>query len=107
MSGAPSFGAPSEEALRPRHGHARQNRGQASNEVQPGSRDSMLLKGKGAEKSRVQERQLEGENVPVERVQRPRKAAPQQPRRSMPSPDLVPDADMPRCRAPSEPLWAA
>ena len=96
MSGAPSFGAPSEEgAPAADMGTPGRTAGKPSNEIQPGSRDSMLLKGKGAEKSRVQERQLEGENVPVERVQRPRKAAPQQPRRSMPSPDLVPDADMP------------
>ena len=47
-----------------------------SHDLQPGSNDSVLLKNKRAEKAKVQERQLEGENVPVERVQRPRRAAP-------------------------------
>ncbi|WP_165065754.1 hypothetical protein [Desulfovibrio sp. ZJ200] len=69
--------------------------GTSPNDIQPGSRDSVLLKGKGAEKSRVDERPLAGENAPVERVRRPAKAvAPQRPRRA-PSVDLVPDIDMP------------
>lgn len=43
----------------------------ADNEIEPGSRDSVLLKGQRASGRRqVQERQLEGENVPVERPQR-------------------------------------
>lgn len=44
-------------------------------EIQPGSRESVLLKGGTARKGRqVEERALEGENVEVERVQRPRRA---------------------------------
>lgn len=69
--------------------------GTSANDIQPGSRDSMLLKGKSAEKSRVDERPLAGEDVPVERVQRPRKAATPQRARRAPNVDLVPDADMP------------
>lgn len=47
------------------------------NEIQPGSRESMLLKNSsGKSGSRVQERQLEGENVEVERVQRRRTPQP-------------------------------
>lgn len=69
--------------------------GTSPNDIQPGSRDSVLLKGKGAEKSRVDERPLAGENAPVERVQRPRKAAAPQRARRAPSVDLVPDGDMP------------
>ncbi|WP_298032170.1 hypothetical protein [uncultured Desulfovibrio sp.] len=74
---------------------SRTDDGRTDNEIHPGSRNSMLLKGKGAEKQRVQERALEGENVPVERVQRPRRSAPQHPRRSAPPVDLIPDVDMP------------
>lgn len=68
----------------------------SANEIDPGSRDSVLLKGKAKERQRVQERQLEGENVPVERVQRPRRpVAPKKPRQQAPALDLIPDADMP------------
>lgn len=68
----------------------------SANEIDPGSRDSVLLKGKARERQRVQERQLEGENVPVERVQRPRRpAAPKRQRPQAPALDLIPDADMP------------
>ncbi len=58
-------------------GEAPRAAGAPSHDIQPGSNDSVLLKNKRNEKGRVQERQLEGENVPVERVQRPRRAAPQ------------------------------
>lgn len=47
--------------------------GSAPNELQPGSRDSVLLKERRAQARRVEERQLEGENVQVERVNRPRR----------------------------------
>lgn len=68
----------------------------SANEIDPGSRDSVLLKGKAKERQRVQERQLEGENVQVERVQRPRRpAAPKRQRPQAPALDLIPDADMP------------
>ncbi|MDY3810613.1 hypothetical protein [Desulfovibrio porci] len=99
VAGAPNFGTPSGEdvpaASMGAPGEPSGTDGRPDNEIQPGSHDSMLLKGKTSEKQRVQERALEGENVPVERVQRPRKAVPQQPRRSAPPVDLVPDADMP------------
>ena len=99
VASAPNFGTPSGEdvpaASMGAPGEPSGTGGRPDNEIQPGSRDSMLLKGKASEKQRVQERALEGENVPVERVQRPRKAVPQQPRRSAPPVDLVPDADMP------------
>ena len=51
------------------------SRGQSANtnDIQPGSHDSVLLKKqRQAEKAKVRERQLEGENTPVERVERPR-----------------------------------
>ena len=99
VASAPNFGTPSGEdvpaASMGAPGEPSGTGGRPDNEIQPGSHDSMLLKGKTSEKQRVQERALEGENVPVERVQRPRKAVPQQPRRSAPPVDLVPDADMP------------
>ena len=43
-------------------------------DIQPGSHDSMLLKQKKAERRKVQERQLEGENASVDRTPRPAKA---------------------------------
>lgn len=49
--------------------------GKPSNEIEPGSRDSVLLKSGQARRRQVEERPLEGENVPVERVQRPRRQA--------------------------------
>lgn len=70
--------------------------GRSPNEIQPGSRDSVLLKRKASQRQHVQERALEGENVQIERVQRPRRpAAKPAPRRSEPTLDLIPDADMP------------
>lgn len=43
------------------------------NEIQPGSRDSMLLKrGSGRHGRQIEEKNIEGDNVEVERVQRPR-----------------------------------
>lgn len=70
------------------------------NEIQPGSRESMLLKGgrKGSA-GEIQERQLEGENVEVERVQRPRV-----PRRTLPPliieepEDIIPEPPQPAVR---------
>ena len=43
-------------------------------DIQPGSKDSMLLRRKNAERRKVQERQLEGENASVDRTPRPAKA---------------------------------
>lgn len=98
-AGAPSFGGPAEEGAPAANmgtpGTPSGTDGRADNEIQPGSRDSMLLKGKGAEKQRLQERALDGENVPIRRTQRPGKAASQQQRRSAPPVDLIPDADIP------------
>ncbi len=77
-------------------------RGDGANEIQPGSRDSVLLHGGGRGKGReVQERALEGENVPVERVQRQRRPA-----RQMPIPiELLPEPEpvqpMPEMQRPS------
>lgn len=60
---------------------AQENR-PSPNEIQPGSRESVLLKNAGAKTRRqIQERQLEGENVEVQRVQ--------QPRRRMPVPEII------------------
>lgn len=54
-------------------GQAQADRRPDPNEIQPGSRDSVLLRGGGKRQGReLQERQLEGENVEVERVQRHR-----------------------------------
>ena len=69
--------------------------GKAPNDIEPGSRDSVLLKGKARERQRVQERQLEGENVQVERVQRPRRPAAPRPQRQAPALELIPDEEMP------------
>lgn len=52
---------------------AREDGRPSPGEIQPGSPDSVLLKGGGKRGGgRVQERPLEGENVEVERVERPR-----------------------------------
>ena len=67
-----------------------------SNELQPGSRDSVLLKGQGKARPGVQERQLEGENVPVERPRRTRRPARvQQPAVLLPEEETleIPDVD--------------
>ena len=69
--------------------------GKAPNDIEPGSRDSVLLKGKARERRRVQERQLEGENVQVERVQRPRRPAAPKARPQAPALELIPDEEMP------------
>ncbi len=57
-----------------------------TDELKPGSRESILLKGKQRQKQRVPERALEGENIQVERVNRPRprKAQPSQASEPMP-----------------------
>lgn len=70
----------------------------APNEIQPGSRDSVLLKNAGARQGRqIQERQLEGENVEVRRVQ--------QPRRPMLRPELIiPDEPEEMTPPPSPPI---
>lgn len=78
LSEGQTFGTPAEPGAAVGDGlgaPAKAAGGTSANDIQPGSRDSMLLKGKSAEKSRVDERPLAGEDVPVERVQRPRKAA--------------------------------
>jgi Uncharacterized conserved protein, contains FHA domain len=97
-AGTPSFGAASEEnasaAGMDASGAPSGTDGRPDNEIQPGSRDSMLLKGKGADRQRLQERALDGENAPVKRA-RPRKAMPQPQRRSTPPVELIQDADMP------------
>lgn len=60
-------------------------------EIEPGSRDSVLLRGKSKRSNRqLQERPLEGENVPVERVQRPRKKPVQKPE---PTLQLIPEEE--------------
>lgn len=69
--------------------------GRSANEITPGSRDSILLKGKPRERKRVQERQLEGENVQVDRVQRPRRPATPKQQRQAPTLELIPDENMP------------
>ncbi|WP_297670827.1 hypothetical protein [uncultured Desulfovibrio sp.] len=49
-------------------------------DIQPGSRDSMLLRRKQAERRpRVQERQLEGENITIDHTPRPRPSRPEKP----------------------------
>lgn len=96
-----SLGIPSEAAAPGLSGGdgmdapTRQTGGTPPSDIRPGSRDSLLLKGKGTEKPKVEERALEGENVPVERVQRPRRAAPARPQPRVPSVDIAPDLDMP------------
>ena len=72
----PSMAVPTPSDAVTAEGGAPRAAGAPSHDLQPGNSDSVLLKNKRAEKARVQERQLEGENVPVERVQRPRRAAP-------------------------------
>ncbi|MFG6375182.1 MAG: hypothetical protein K1W05_04490, partial [Desulfovibrio sp.] len=85
-------GQPAQEAA-PAEQQPRQRRaGRQANEIEPGSRESLLLKGgRGAQRRRVQERMLEGENIEIERVERART-----PRR-LPEPtlDLIPDSDGP------------
>lgn len=65
-----------------------------SNEIKPGSRESVLLKGGKRNSSQIQERSLEGDNVQVELVERPRR--PSSAARPLPEPSLglIPDDDM-------------
>lgn len=68
----------------------------SGNVITPGSRESVLLKGKDRERQRVQERQLEGENVQIERVKKPRRpAASKQQQPKSPALELIPDEDTP------------
>ena len=92
LEGAPSAPTPA-DAVSGAEGAGRT--GKAPNDIEPGSRDSVLLKGKARERQRVQERQLEGENVQVERVQRPRRPAAPRPQRQAPALELIPDEEMP------------
>jgi hypothetical protein len=49
--------------------------GASAHDIQPGSSESVLLKNQAPRSAKVQERRLEGEDVPVERAQRPRRAS--------------------------------
>ncbi|MDR2055997.1 MAG: hypothetical protein LBQ10_09060 [Desulfovibrio sp.] len=46
----------------------------SAHDIQPGSSESVLLKNQAPRRRQVQERKLEGEDVPVERAQRPLRA---------------------------------
>ena len=92
LEGAPSAPTPADAVS---GAEAAPRTGKAPNDIEPGSRDSVLLKGKARERRRVQERQLEGENVQVERVQRPRRAAAPKPQPKAPALELIPDEEMP------------
>lgn len=59
------------------------------NVIQQGSRESMLLKQRHARQRQIQERQLDGENVPYQ----PRRS--RQPEPQGPTLDLIPDTDAP------------
>ena len=59
-------------------------------DIQPGSKDSMLLRRKNAERHKVQERQLEGENTSVDRAPRPAKSKKETPPTGL---GIAPDAD--------------
>lgn len=64
-------------------------------DIQPGSKDSMLLKHKRSDKAKVQERQLEGQNTQVERAPRP-VAAPKKATETPPTGlGIAPDEDTP------------
>lgn len=65
--------------------------------IQPGSRESVLLRGKQKAQGRqIEERELEGENVPVERVQRQRRPrAPEPEAPPQPALGLLPDEEGP------------
>lgn len=79
-----------EEAAKPETPARR--RGRQANEIEPGSRESLLLGGGGskAQRRRLQERMLEGENIEIERVERQRRAKPEGP-----TLDLIPESDSP------------
>ncbi|MDR2573100.1 MAG: hypothetical protein LBC94_01930 [Desulfovibrio sp.] len=60
----------------------------AAHDIQPGSSESVLLKEeKAPPKTRVQEARLEGEDIPAERVRRPRTASRSKGRQSSPPPE--------------------
>ena len=68
------------------------NKRRSSNEIEPGNRDSLLLKGgKSTGKKRVQERSLEGENI-ILLPETPQKASPKTPE---PSLNLIPEEESP------------
>ncbi|SBW12203.1 conserved exported hypothetical protein [uncultured Desulfovibrio sp.] len=60
-------------------------------DIQPGSKDSMLLKRKNAERRKVQERQLAGENASVDRA--PRASAPKSKEKPPVGLGIAPDED--------------
>lgn len=64
------------------------------NEISPGSRESVLLRGsQRTQRRQIEERQLEGDNVEIERIQPPRRA--QRQRAPEPSLELLPTNDAP------------
>jgi hypothetical protein len=66
---APPVAANAEDGSRPQP-----SGGASAHDIQPGSSESVLLKNQAPRGKQVQERRLEGEDVPVERVQRPRRS---------------------------------
>jgi hypothetical protein len=64
---SPPVGANAESGARP-------SDGASVHDIQPGNSESVLLKNQTPRGTQVQESRLEGEDVPVERVQRPRRA---------------------------------
>ena len=69
----------------------------AGNEIQPGSNDSLLLKKqqRSARRQRIQERQLEGENIRVEHEPRSSKPVDEKPRKDEKPLELIPTESAP------------
>jgi hypothetical protein len=88
-----------EAAMAPSAEAAPHAQGGSANDIQPGSHDSVLLKKqRQAEKAKVRERQLEGANAPVERVEHPRTRPAPKPEPKLPPAkglNLDEDLDMP------------
>ena len=76
----------------PQEGGTEQGQKGPSNEIQPGSKDSLLLKQQRRAPRNVEERHLEGENVPVEReTRRKTPAKPKQSEKKEPVLELMPE----------------
>ncbi|MDR0815985.1 MAG: hypothetical protein LBN28_01090 [Desulfovibrio sp.] len=83
--------APDASSAADNHAQPQNTGGVSSNDIEPGNRDSVLLKGNAPAKSRLEEHKITDDNVPAERVTRPRQAT--QPKAQQVR--IIPDSSMP------------
>ncbi|MDR2743980.1 MAG: hypothetical protein LBB66_02105 [Desulfovibrio sp.] len=95
---APPVAANTEAGTRPQP-----SGGTSAHDIQPGSSESVLLKNQAPRRTQVQERRLEGEDVPVERAQRPRRTPPPQDRQETAHEEARPPETEPLTKGPTLP----